>query len=153
MLLLYILSFVSVALAQRTITFKNRCAHSIWINPFTSDNGPQLGNGIQRLDQNARVTYNIPNSGWKGRFWPKVDCDSSGHNCGVGQSVDPCPRNGCQPPADTKVEFSFPSINDQNTIWYDISLVDGYSLAMDIIPNKEVNHYSTSTCIFRALAN
>jgi len=73
------------------------------------------------LDANARLTYNIPNSGWKGRFWPKVDCDASGNNCGVGQSVNPCPSKGCQPPADTKVEFFFPSINGQNSIWYDIS--------------------------------
>lgn len=98
-----------------------------------------MGNGIQRLQQNARITYNIPTSGWKGRFWPKTECDGSGQNCAVGQSVSPCPTGGCQPPADTKVEFFYPAINDPNAVWYDVSLVDGYSLPMEIVPDKQVN--------------
>ena len=123
---------------KRTITFLNRCTYPVWVTPFTSDNGPQLGNGIQKLAQNARTTYDIPDSGWKGRFWPKTGCDGSGQNCAVGQAVAPCPSKGCQPPADTKVEFFYPKIDDKNTAWYDISLVDGYSLPMEIIPDKQV---------------
>jgi len=130
----------------RSITFLNRCSEPIWINPFTSDNGPQLGNGIQKLVQNGRITYNIPDSGWKGRFWPKTECDSNGQSCGVGQSVAPCPSNGCQPPADTKVEFFYPSITDKNTIWYDVSLVDGYSFPMEIIPDKQQGSCITTNC-------
>jgi hypothetical protein len=41
---------------------------------------------------------------------------------------------GCQPPADTKVEFYFPSQPPHEDSWYDISLVDGYSLPMKIVP-------------------
>lgn len=44
-----------------------------------------------------------------------------------------------QPPAETKVEFFYPAQNDQNAVWYDISLVDGYSLPMEIIPDKQVS--------------
>lgn len=117
----------------RSITFVNRCSYPIWISPF-----PTLGNGIQRIDQNSQTLYGIPDSGWKGRFWPKTDCDNDGQNCAVGQSVPPCPSQGCQPPAETKVEYFFPDANDQNAVWYDISLVDGYSLPMEIIPDKQV---------------
>lgn len=46
-----------------------------------------------------------------GRFWPKQGCDGSGQNCQVGQSIAPCGRTGCDPPAETKVEFFFPAMN------------------------------------------
>lgn len=45
---------------------------------------------------------------------------------------------GCQPPAETKIEFFFPPAGDPRNVWYDISLVDGYSLSMEIIPSKKV---------------
>lgn len=118
----------------RSITFVNRCSYPIWMSPF-----PSVGNGIAKIEQNAHTTYNIPDSGWKGRFWPKTECDNNGQNCAVGQSIPPCPSNGCQPPAETKVEFFYPPINDRNAVWYDISLVDGYSLPMEIIPSKQVS--------------
>ncbi|KAJ6643403.1 Glucan endo-1,3-beta-glucosidase [Pseudolycoriella hygida] len=131
---------------QRKITFVNRCAYPIWINPLTSANGPQLGNGIQRLEKNAQITYNIPDSGWEGRFWPKTECDNNGQKCAVGQSVNPCPSNGCQPPADTKIEFFYPLVGNPNTVWYDISLVDGYSLPMEIIPSTKTGSCVTTNC-------
>lgn len=108
------------------------------MNPFTSRNEIALG-AVTRMEQNARVTFTIPDSGWAGRFWPKTECDSNGQNCAVGQSVAPCPSTGCQPPAHTKVEFFYPPINNANTVWYDISLVDGYSLPMEIIPSRQVS--------------
>lgn len=93
------------------------------------------------MERNAATTFTIPDSGWAGRFWPKIECDNTGQNCAVGQSVAPCPSAGCQPPADTKVEFFYPPINDpQNrNVWYDVSLVDGYSLPMEIIPSRQVS--------------
>lgn len=122
----------------RSITFANRCTYPVWMSPF-----PTVDSGIQRIEPNARTTYNIPDSGWQGRFWPKTDCDNDGQNCAVGQSIPPCPSNGCQPPAETKVEFFYPAMNghniSQDTVWYDISLVDGYSLPMEIIPDKQVS--------------
>ena len=78
--------------------------------------------------------FQIPTSGWAGRFWPKTGCDNSGYNCEFGDSVPPCPVGGCQPPADTKVEFNFPPQPPNQDSWYDVSLVDGYSLPMRIVP-------------------
>lgn len=127
----------------RSIAFVNRCNYPIWISAF-----PTVGNGIQRIEPKARTIYNIPDSGWKGRMWPKTGCDGNGQNCAVGQSIPPCPPNGCQPPAETKVEFFFPVINDRNAVWYDISLVDGYSLPMEIIPDKQVSQCNCSFVSF-----
>ncbi|KAG4078478.1 hypothetical protein HA402_009190 [Bradysia odoriphaga] len=131
----------------RTITFKSRCAEQIWINPFTSADGPVLGNGVTPISPNGQVTFTIPDSGWAGRFWPKTGCNSNGQSCTVGQSVPPCPSTGCQPPADTKVEFFYPPKNDAiGAVWYDVSLVDGYSLPMEIIPSRQQGSCVTTNC-------
>ena len=81
-----------------------------------------------------QIITKIPGDGWAGRFWPKINCEESGDECEFGQSSPPCPAQGCQPPADTKVEFYFPSQPPTEDSWYDISLVDGYSLPMRIVP-------------------
>lgn len=131
--------FSSLAFAAaRDITFNSRCSQSIWISPLTSDNGAALDGGIQRLDNGGSFTYTIPDAGWKGRFWPKMGCDESGQNCAVGQSIDPCGSQGCQPPAETKVEFFFAPNGSADQSWYDISLVDGYTLPVEIIPSIQV---------------
>lgn len=133
-----LLALVSIVLANRRITFNNRCGVPVWVNPLTSDNGPSLSGGIKRLAPNAQTYYSIPNSGWKGRFWPKTGCDGNSQNCKVGQSIPPCPAGGCQPPAETKIEFFYPPVGDTRTIYYDVSLVDGYTQPMEIIPSKQV---------------
>lgn len=81
-----------------------------------------------------------------GRFWPKTGCDDSGQNCESGQSVDPCNEGGCDPPADTKVEFFFPPSGDPGAVWYDVSLVDGYSLAAEIVPSIQQDSCIPTHC-------
>lgn len=122
----------------REITFRSRCPFPIWINPKTSDNGPPLPEGIGHIVNGGSFTYHIPAEEWKGRFWPKTDCDRDGQNCGVGQSLPPCPPGGCQPPAETKIEFYYPAMGRTDNVWYDISLVDGYTLPMKITPSNHV---------------
>jgi len=98
-----------------------------------------------RLDNGATGAYQIPNGGWGGRFWPKTGCDGSGHNCEVGQSMPPCLPTGCDPPAETKVEFFFDP-SGAGATWYDISLVDGYSLAAEIVPSVQEGSCITTKC-------
>lgn len=129
-----------LVLADRRITFVNRCSQPIWMNPMTNAQGVPLGE-IQKIDQHEEFVYIIPEAGWAGRFWPKTGCDGSGQNCEVGQSVPPCPTNGCQAPAETKVEFFFPHADSQDNLWYDISLVDGYTLPIEINPSQTVNSF------------
>lgn len=113
----------SVVELRRTIQVGNRNNFPIWIETLTNDNGPPLTNQIIRLNSGGQHTFNIHDKGWAGRLWPKIGCDQRGGNCDFGQSMPPCPRDGCQPPADTKVEFYFPRINTQTKSFYDISLV------------------------------
>jgi len=136
-----------VALDQaRQISFTNKCSFPIWVSPLTNDNGAPLPDGIVRVNQGTAHTYQIPNGGWGGRFWPKSGCDANGQNCEVGQSVAPCPAGGCQPPAETKVEFFFPPLGNGNDVWYDVSLVDGYSLPAQIVPSSQGGSCVTTNC-------
>lgn len=132
--------------AVRHIEFTNTCGKPIWISPLTNAQGPALPGGIQKLAAGASHTYNIPDAGWGGRFWPKEGCDGNGHNCEVGQSMPPCLPTGCDPPADTKVEFFFPKAGNGEQVWYDVSLVDGYSLAAKIVPSVQQGSCVTTSC-------
>jgi len=123
------------------IVVTNRCPHTIWI---AHDGRPQLPFPNARLDTGAVITFNIPASGWEsGRMWPKLQCDGSGNNCMFGQSSPPCPSDGCQPPADTKVEFT---MHQDGQAWYDVSLVDGYSLPARIVPSRQGGTCVTTDC-------
>jgi hypothetical protein len=145
-LLLCALALPAILAQQRTIKFQNRCDQDIWISPLTNAQGPELAPGVARLNRGAQITYNIPNAGWGGRFWPKMGCDGSGHNCEVGQSMPPCLPTGCDPPAETKVEFFFAPLNNGQDVWYDISLVDGYSIAAEITPSQQGGSCTHTNC-------
>lgn len=132
--------------SSRSIEFTNRCQEDIWIAPLTNNQGPILAPGIKKISRGSSFSYQIPNGGWGGRFWPKMGCDGSGNSCRVGQSVPPCPSTGCQPPAETKVEFFFPRLGDGKDVWYDISLVDGYSIAAEITPSKIQGTCTKTNC-------
>jgi len=132
---------------SRNIAFYNRCGYDIWISPLTNGQGPPIAGGIARIANNGQFTYVIQDSGWAGRFWPKTGCDASGHMCESGQSVDPCNPGGCDPPAETKVEFFFPAVGQPGDIWYDVSLVDGYSLPAEIVPSVQQGTCVTTECL------
>lgn len=127
-----------VAFGGRTIRVSNRCRQTIWIGQLTNDNGAPLPGGVRRLETNADTVYIIPDSGWTGRMWPKVGCNKHGDGCEFGQSIPPCGPLGCTPPAETKVEFHIPSVSSGQGVYYDVSLVDGYSLPAEIIPSRIV---------------
>lgn len=111
---------------RRNIEVGNRNGFPIWIQTLTNNNGPPLVNGVIRLNPGESRLLRIRDEGWAGRIWPKTGCDKNGENCAFGQSIPPCPAGGCQPPADTKVEFYFPRINSPEVSFYDISLVSNW---------------------------
>lgn len=132
--------FVHGTVALRSIKVRNRYNHPIWIQTQGNNGHPALLNGqIKRLDVGAEFEYKIVDGGWAGRLWPKTGCQANGQNCEFGQSIAPCPAGGCHPPAETKVEFFFPPNGNQKASYYDISLVDGYSLGSEIIPYNNVS--------------
>lgn len=131
--------FASPFVFGAQIRVNNRCSRTIWISRLTNNANPSTAS-TQRLPSNTYHVYNIPNSGWGGRIWPKTGCNRQGQGCATGQSIPPCGSQGCTPPAETKVEFFFPSTNDRSRpVFYDISLVDGYSLPAEIIPSQIVS--------------
>lgn len=139
--LLLLLINPSTALAQSTHTTRlsvtNQCDFPVWMATIPNANIAPLSDNTVQLSTGQSHDYSIPSSGWAGRFWPKVGCDSNGLNCAAGEAIPPCPPSGCQPPADTKVEINFPNLDSTDQSWYNISLVDGYSLPVEIKPRGE----------------
>ncbi len=125
------------------ITIENQCSFAVWVKALDNAGSPPLRpeDNLVRLDQGQSHVYGIPDGGWGGQFRPKFDCDENGNNCRSGQSLPPCPTdpppyNICEPPAETKVEFFFPFPDTPiQKPFFDISLVDGYTLHTKITPS------------------
>jgi hypothetical protein len=137
---------VAATPAARKITVLNGCTTTVW---FESQPNAGITTKLPALVEIAAgktANYDIDAKGWAGRFWPKVGCDSSGYNCASGDSLPPCgggtDAGPCEPPADTKVEFAFFETGGSKRSYYDISLVDGYSLPFLIEPST-----SDKTCV------
>ena len=133
----------------QAINIKNNCSFPIWIDQ-TPNGGfsPLAGSGLGpagKLDNNQQGSFAIPANGWGGRFWPKVGCDANGANCLAGSSVSGCPATGCEPPGDTKVEFFYDPLSSNKRPFYDVSLVDGYTLPAKITPSKSDGGRCTPT--------
>jgi len=119
------------------LTIINRCSFDVWMDSLNNPDHRPLPDHTVHLAPGNSHEYYFPNGVWAGRWWPKLGCDSVGQNCSSGQSMEPCPPMGCQPPGDTKIEFNFQNGDGKSAstvTWYDISLVDGYSLPVSIIP-------------------
>lgn len=114
----------------------NNCYFPIWIQHSNNINDPQN----IRLNYSRYHDYNIPDNGVASTmFWPKIGCDSNGNNCEIGQSIPPCPSEGCQPPISSKFEATWADINCPQVnpgsacmTHYDTSQVDGYTLPFNI---------------------
>lgn len=133
--------FVHGVVALRYIEVNNRNDYPIWIQTQGNNGHPALLNGqIMKFDAGASFKYDIEEDGWSGRLWPKTECQPNGQNCEFGQSVPSCPtEGGCHWPAETRVEFFFPPNGDLKAAYYNISLMDGYSLGAEIIPYSNVS--------------
>jgi hypothetical protein len=129
----------------RQITFTNNCPKTVWMMSAPNAGVSPLPGSPAQIATGQSFAFNIPSAGWAGRFWPKGGCDGSGTNCAFGDSSPPCPPTGCQPPADTKVEFFFSDAATTGVSWYDVSLVDGYSLPMRIVPSGAQSGSCTAT--------
>lgn len=98
----------------------NRCAEPIWI--AHSDNVPS---GQVELAAGQFHDYDIPVGGLaSARFWPKLGCDAGGQDCRIGD----------EPPIDSKFEVTFAAIGSAEATYYNLSLVDGYTLPFAVNP-------------------
>ena len=113
----------------------NRCSEPIWMAHSANVPFPQN----LRLDPGQFHDYAIAASGLaSARFWPKTGCDASGHACRIGDSGEgggaPCGPGGCQPPIDSKFEATFAAVGSAAATFYNLSLVDGFTLPFSVTP-------------------
>ncbi|CAJ2659211.1 unnamed protein product [Trifolium pratense] len=118
-------------------TIINQCNYTVWpASDTTGGNAPIATTGfILKPGENSTIT--VP-AKWSGRFWGRTLCttDSTTGNfscvtgdCGSGKLA--CAGRSASPPV-TLAEFTLNGANDQD--FYDVSLVDGYNVPMDVIP-------------------
>lgn len=143
--------------AQPTrLRITSRCDAPIWI--AHSDNVADPQNVMLAPGQSHDVA--VPDSGLAAaRFWPKLGCDSDGHGCRTGDTGEgggvPCPAGGCQPPVDSKFEVTFAAVGSAASTWYNLSLVDGYTVPFLVLPKgagAEAGSCVTSDCSALSLA-
>jgi hypothetical protein len=139
-LVLVLLALIAGSSARQFI-FKNKCNYNIWVGaqgiPTPAEGGFFMGPGAER-------SVEVDNKLVAGRFWPRTNCKQVNGKlqCMTGQCyiaanqyVDDgtkCnPANGGQPPYTiAEMTLQLPPFTD----YYDLSLVDGYTVPMKMYP-------------------
>jgi hypothetical protein len=113
------------------MVIKNNCPYTVWPGALGNSGQQTPNNGGWQLNPGASTTFYLP-AQWGGRFWGRTGCDGSGH-CQTGDCGNKisCSGAGGIPPV-TLAEFTFSGYG--NLDYYDLSLVDGYNLPMQISP-------------------
>ncbi|KAJ4875040.1 Pathogenesis-related thaumatin superfamily protein [Raphanus sativus] len=144
--LLPLLLLLSHASEASTVIFYNKCTYTVWPGIQASSGQPLLVGGGFKLSPKRAYTLQLP-SLWSGRFWGRHGCsfDRSGRGrCATGDCGGSllCNGAGGVPPA-TLAEITLG--HDQD--FYDVSLVDGYNLAMSIMPVKGTGKCTYAGCV------
>lgn len=113
----------------------NKCSYTVWPGIQPSAGKEILARGGFKLLPNKFYVLNLP-AGWSGRLWGRHGCrfDANGHGtCATGDCGGTlyCAGAGGAPPA-TLAEITLGQEQD----FYDVSLVDGYNLAISMVPFK-----------------
>ncbi|EOA35584.1 hypothetical protein CARUB_v10020795mg [Capsella rubella] len=140
--LLLLLSHASAS----TVIFYNKCTYPVWPGIQASSGQPLLAGGGFKLSPKRAYTLQLPPL-WSGRFWGRHGCsfDRSGRgHCATGDCGGSllCNGAGGVPPA-TLAEITLGHDMD----FYDVSLVDGYNLAMSIMPVKGTGKCTYAGCV------
>lgn len=122
-------------------TLVNKCGETVWPGIL-----PNLANGGFVLQAGQKQT--VSTSGWSGRMWGRTGCkfDSSGAgSCETGDcgKVLYCNGAGGVPPV-SLAEFTLHGSSNHD--FYDVSLVDGYNLPLDITPSTSNSADGTTNC-------
>ena len=119
----------------RNIKITNNHNQTIWIGIYGLNSTP--ANGGFELASNQSQTITVPSNWTSGRIWARTGCIGHIHDNSLVCETGDC--NGkfhCQvtgtPPA-SLAEFT---LSPNGSDYYDISLVDGYNLPIQIIPTK-----------------
>ncbi|WVZ91445.1 hypothetical protein U9M48_037614 [Paspalum notatum var. saurae] len=122
--LVVLLAAFSAGTNAGTFTITNNCGSTIW------PAGIPVGGGTQ-LNPGQTWTVNVPAGTSSGRFWGRTGCSFNGGtgSCQTGDCAGQlsCTLSG-QPPT-TLAEYTLGTTGG-NRDYYDISVIDGYNLAM-----------------------
>ncbi|KAJ7978602.1 Thaumatin [Quillaja saponaria] len=129
--LLLLVTSSSRGVLGATFMFVNRCDYTVWPGILANAGSPRLDSTGFELPKETSRSFQAP-TGWSGRFWGRTGCNFYGSglgscltgDCGSGQVE--CNGAGAAPPA-TLAEFT---LGTGGQDFYDVSLVDGYNLAM-----------------------
>ena len=115
------------------ITLQNNCNYTVWPGTL-SGNGPTILDTGFSLTPGLSVQVTAP-AGWSGRFWARTGCsfDGAGNGkCTTGDCTGGLKCTGGGVPPVTLAEFTIGSAANGNMDFYDVSLVDGYNVAMGV---------------------
>ena len=137
-----------IGVQSATFTIKNNCAFTIWPGTLTGGGKPQLSTTGFELAPTATQTLDAP-AGWSGRFWARSGCSNDGNgkitcitaDCGSGQVA--CNGAGAIPPA-SLVELTLAENGGKD--FYDISLVDGFNLPVELAPQGGSGACPSTSC-------
>ncbi|KAL5706492.1 Thaumatin-like protein 1 [Ranunculus cassubicifolius] len=143
-----ILGIILKGCSGATFTFVNSCDYTVWPGILANSGTPKLESTGFELQKGSSRTFQA-STGWSGRFWGRTSCnfDASGQgscatgDCGSGQIE--CNGAGASPPA-TLAEFTLGSGTQD---FYDVSLVDGYNLAMVVEGSGQSGACTPTGCI------
>ena len=120
----------------RILTFANACDETIWVGALNAAPEYELPHaGGWKLEPAESRTIALPTQ-WGGRFWGRTGCDFASPGpvrCETGDcdGRQECGGIGGKTPA-TLAEFTFAGYAGLD--FYDVSLVDGYNLPLQISP-------------------
>ncbi|KAI3614834.1 thaumatin-like protein [Moniliophthora roreri] len=134
---------VASSAAARTFTVKNNCNYPVWPAIFTDTNSPNCGTAVPdqptgwKADPGSSVNFNVPDN-WKcGRIWGRAECDFSANpgpqSCKTGGCAGGLECTGNYEKPASVAEWTFDGTNDN----YDVSLVDGFNIPLEITNNKD----------------
>ncbi|KAK1633120.1 hypothetical protein QYE76_007435 [Lolium multiflorum] len=133
--LLFLSSLFPAALST-TFTLTNSCAYTVWPGLLSSAGTPTLDTTGFALAPGESRAVEAP-SVWSGRLWARTGCgyDSNGRfscgTCDCGSGAMECSGGGAAPPC-SLAEFTLAGSGGND--FYDVSLVDGYNIAMAVLP-------------------
>ncbi|TYJ56822.1 hypothetical protein B9479_002432 [Cryptococcus floricola] len=140
LLLIPLLSSLAPLSHARQITIKNSCSSTIWPGMHTGAGEiPAQVTGWELAAGDSTI-FQVPENWQAGRIWGRTECviqdgkfQCLTGQCGSGEGGNVTCENSDQPPA-TLAEFTLQPSSEDN---FDISLVDGFNLPLNIIPSIE----------------
>ncbi|XP_069691222.1 uncharacterized protein [Periplaneta americana] len=146
-LALCLLALIGSALCKEFI-FVNNHGQTIWVGALGNSGLQPPANGGFTLGAGAQVSVSTDDS-WAGRFWGRTGCSFDGSGIGPCDTGDcgnklECAGAGGVPPV-SLAEFTLTGWGGQD--FYDVSLVDGYNIGVQIQPvNKGVDPNNPYGC-------